>query len=174
MPALPDGWTSGNIQGLCAKGNFEVDINWVAGLLDRAVVRSKSGEPCTVRYRNAVKTFDTSRNGIYLLKFDGTSLQVTEDYPEKISINELEENGLKVIPNPNNGDFTATLQCSETGNVRIDIHNMKGQNVLRMNAIKDDSELKLSVKLDDFAKEEFYVIMARINGAKYCSRFWVK
>ena len=43
-----------------------------------------------------------------------------------------------------------------------------------MNAIKDDSELKLSVKLDDFAKEEFYVIMARINGAKYCSRFWVK
>lgn len=174
LPALPDGWTSGNIQGLCAKGNFEVDINWVAGLLDRAVVRSKSGEPCTVRYRNAVKTFDTSRNGIYLLKFDGTSLQVTEDYPEKISINELEENGLKVIPNPNNGDFTAALQCSETGNVRIDIHNMKGQNVLRMNAIKDDSELKLSVKLDDFAKGEFYVIMARINGAKYCSRFWVK
>lgn len=174
LPALPDGWSSGNIQGLCAKGNFEIDINWAGNLLDKAVIRSKSGESCTVRYKDAVKTFDTTKEGVYVVTFDGTALLVSEDYPEKVSDNTVAENNLKVIPNPNGGDFTAALRCPETGNVRIDIHNMKGQNIMRLDVLKNSSKLELPVQLNDVDKGKFYVIMAQINGSKYSSRFWVK
>lgn len=46
LPALPDAWKDGSISGICAKGNFEVDVIWENHQLKEAVVRSNAGGDC--------------------------------------------------------------------------------------------------------------------------------
>lgn len=49
LPALPDAWTEGNINGLVARGGFVVDMNWKGGQLDKARIRSRIGGVLRIR-----------------------------------------------------------------------------------------------------------------------------
>lgn len=64
LPALPSTWPTGEITGLHARGNFEVDIKWKKGKLTQAVIHSLSGTTCKVRYGNKIITL-TLKAGEY-------------------------------------------------------------------------------------------------------------
>lgn len=49
LPALPDVWTDGEINGITAKGNFTVAIKWNDGKMSQATILSNNGGKCSVR-----------------------------------------------------------------------------------------------------------------------------
>lgn len=49
LPALPDAWKEGNVKGLVARGNFEVDMDWKNNQLNKAVIHSKIGGTLRIR-----------------------------------------------------------------------------------------------------------------------------
>lgn len=49
LPALPSAWNAGRVNGLKARGNYEVDIDWENGMLTQAAIKSNSGNKCTIR-----------------------------------------------------------------------------------------------------------------------------
>ena len=65
LPALPDAWPSGSVRGLCARGGFEIGMNWADGQLTSAEIESKAGEPCTVRYGGRIVTVKTQAGRRY-------------------------------------------------------------------------------------------------------------
>lgn len=74
LPALPEAWKDGLVSGLCAKGNFEVSISWKNNRLDEAILVSKAGTPCTVRYGDKTLSFKTIKGKVYKIKADGDKL----------------------------------------------------------------------------------------------------
>jgi len=88
LPALPDAWPKGHVNGLRARGGFEVDMQWQEGRLTKAVVRSTLGNTCRLRapqtlqvegrpklgvdrVADTVIEFSTERGGKYVLLPEG-------------------------------------------------------------------------------------------------------
>jgi len=65
LPALPEAWPDGHIHGLCARGGFEVDIDWKDSKLEKATVNSKLGNDCTLRYGERVVSIETEKGERY-------------------------------------------------------------------------------------------------------------
>ncbi|KRE69831.1 glycoside hydrolase family 95 protein [Paenibacillus sp. Soil750] len=58
LPALPETWISGSINGLRARGGFTVNLRWDSGSLSEAMIDSLNGEPCTIYSRIPVLVLD--------------------------------------------------------------------------------------------------------------------
>jgi alpha-L-fucosidase 2 len=65
LPALPSAWLEGHVTGLCARGGFEVDIAWQEGQLTSALLRSKLGGVCEVRYADHAVKLETVAGEVY-------------------------------------------------------------------------------------------------------------
>ncbi|NJB72661.1 alpha-L-fucosidase 2 [Saonia flava] len=50
LPTLPNNWETGNIKGLIARGNIEVDIAWENGKLVELVLTSREGKKIKIVY----------------------------------------------------------------------------------------------------------------------------
>ena len=55
LPALPKAWNTGHFDGLCARGAFELDMQWADGKITRVGVLSKKGQACRINPKTKVK-----------------------------------------------------------------------------------------------------------------------
>jgi len=75
LPALPDQWASGSVNGIKARGNFTVAMSWNNGRLIKAAVTSGSGGVCRistqlpVRVIGAKASSSKSASGKYSVAF---------------------------------------------------------------------------------------------------------
>ncbi len=65
LPALPDAIPEGKIEGVCARGGFELSYDWENGELQTVEVLSKAGKECHLRYKNRSVVFDTEKGMAY-------------------------------------------------------------------------------------------------------------
>lgn len=68
LPALPTEWTSGEFQGIRARGAFELDLHWENGAVTSAEILSKAGVVCKISTTGSV---NVSSNGIPLKITEG-------------------------------------------------------------------------------------------------------
>ncbi|MEN8172174.1 MAG: glycoside hydrolase family 95-like protein, partial [Chloroflexota bacterium] len=61
LPALPAAWPEGRALGLRARGGFELDIEWEAGKLSKAAIRSEQGNMCRLRPSTPITVMRDSR-----------------------------------------------------------------------------------------------------------------
>ena len=59
LPALPHQWSDGYVNGLCARGGFEVNMDWVDGKLKTATITSKLGHKCVLQTKEEVVVKNT-------------------------------------------------------------------------------------------------------------------
>jgi len=60
LPALPKAWPNGSVQGLKARGGFEVaDLQWKNGRVSKLILKSLAGGLCKLRSPNKLKTNKT-------------------------------------------------------------------------------------------------------------------
>lgn len=60
LPALLSAWPNGSVKGLCARGGFELDIQWRDGRLESATITSRGGRNCKIRYAENIVDIELS------------------------------------------------------------------------------------------------------------------
>ncbi len=48
LPALPDAWQEGSVKGICARGGFEIEMNWSDKKPQKVIISSKNGGKTTL------------------------------------------------------------------------------------------------------------------------------
>lgn len=65
LPALPDSWKSGKVNGLKARGGFEVDFEWRNGKVRSVIVKGNTGLTGLVIYNGSQKPFEIPGSGTF-------------------------------------------------------------------------------------------------------------
>jgi alpha-L-fucosidase 2 len=55
LPALPNAWSDGCFDGFCARGAFELSMQWTDCRITHAEVMSKKGQTCRINPKTKVK-----------------------------------------------------------------------------------------------------------------------
>jgi alpha-L-fucosidase 2 len=55
LPALPDAWKNGSIKGICARGGFEISIEWKNNKLTTMSILAKTSKKITLVYGDTKK-----------------------------------------------------------------------------------------------------------------------
>jgi alpha-L-fucosidase 2 len=87
LPALPNEWSSGEFEGVCVRGGFELNIAWKDKKITSLEIKSKAGNTCKILAEGNFKVLGdkteikTKKNKDGSLQFEtteGKSYQIIE------------------------------------------------------------------------------------------------
>ncbi|HWB24798.1 MAG TPA: glycoside hydrolase family 95 protein [Chitinophagaceae bacterium] len=80
LPAVPAEWADGDIKGLCARGDFEISMQWKSGKVQQVNILSKAGKPCRIKLHDGQKFTVVSKSSPVKAQYmdDGSSLFATQ------------------------------------------------------------------------------------------------
>ena len=61
LPALPDAWKEGSIKGICARGGFEISMEWKNNTLIKTEITAKTSGKTTLSYNNKQKNIQLKK-----------------------------------------------------------------------------------------------------------------
>ncbi len=67
LPALPQAWKIGSVEGLRARGGFEIDLDWQGGQLKQVVIYATQTRTCKLRYKRRFLKLQTKAKKAYVL-----------------------------------------------------------------------------------------------------------
>ena len=67
LPSLPSELAEGRISGFCARGGFEIGMEWKSNQMVQVEILSKAGGPCVLKYGDKTTEFDTQKGKKYRL-----------------------------------------------------------------------------------------------------------
>ncbi len=81
LPALPDAWSAGSVNGIVARDNFELGIDWAEGKASEIRILSKNGSKCTVEYAGVCEANVTDSKGqtVSYTAVEGKANRITFD-----------------------------------------------------------------------------------------------
>lgn len=99
LPALPESWANGEYKGLCARGNFVIDVEWGNGKLSKANILSRSGSLCRLKTSEKVKVYSDKKEIILTENVDGSvEFQTTKNSLYQIvSENRIQDEELALL-----------------------------------------------------------------------------
>ena len=68
LPALPKEWSAGEIKGIKARGNYEINLVWNGGKVSKASITSKNAGYLTVKYNGKQKALNFKAGETKLIK----------------------------------------------------------------------------------------------------------
>ena len=68
LPALPKEWPAGEIKGIKARGNYEIDLVWNNGKVSKVSITSKNADNLTVKYNGKQKALSFKAGETKLIK----------------------------------------------------------------------------------------------------------
>lgn len=68
LPALPKEWSAGEIKGIKARGNYEINLVWNNGKVSKASITSKNAGNLTVKYNGKQKALNFKAGETKLIK----------------------------------------------------------------------------------------------------------
>ena len=69
LPALPKAWKTGSVQGLTARGNITLDMEWSEGNLNNLTLYSKVDQSVQLLYKDHILVFDLKKGIPFVFRF---------------------------------------------------------------------------------------------------------
>lgn len=97
LPALPDSWKKGSVEGLKARGGFEIDIQWENGELSSSTIKSQLGGKCRLRSyvplkgKGLKKAKGINSNPFFLIPATGEPLKHPEITSTSLALKKIYE-----------------------------------------------------------------------------------
>lgn len=121
LAAIPDKWSDGNVKGLRARGNFELDFTWADKKITKMIIKSDSGNPIiiTAPGLESVKVVDSGGKPVQVRygTTDGTTDGTNYVKVKTVSFDTVKGRTYTITPAADTPEVEITSTLSVSGSV---------------------------------------------------------